>query len=145
MTKPKGKKPVHVRTFTMQVRIGLDPEEREPLVKELTQALRESDALRAEAADTAGTYRNRIKEIKEKIDETALTLEQGKPVDREVTETRDFNKQTIRVVDKETKKVYVSRSMTDEDAQVPIPDNPTGEVEEEEQGEDGDGPDHEAA
>jgi DUF4097 and DUF4098 domain-containing protein YvlB len=118
---------VHRRQFEKEVRLGLDPNDQEPLIREAAQADRDYNELKAEAANVAATYRQKIKDVDEKRSEALLTLSQGKPVMRMVEEVRNFTKETVTIIDVETKKVLERRAMNDDDAQVPIPDHPNGE------------------
>lgn len=127
----KNSKPVHRREFKKMVRIGLAEAEREPLVRETIQARRAWTELKAEAANVAATYRQKCKDLEDQLDEALLTLDQGRPTERDVVEERNYNTLKVRVWDKETKIEYENRAMTDEDAQTVIPDHPNATAEDE--------------
>ena len=110
------------REVEREIRIGLDPKEREPLTQELTTAIKEMDALRIEAADTQAGYRKKIKEIKAKVDEVVVTLDQGRKEVHQVEEIRDFSKGTVKYVRLDTKEIVEKREMTDEDRQLNLGD-----------------------
>ena len=111
---------IHRRKITKTIRVGLDPDDREPFIKELTKALTDYEELKAEAANVAGEYRNKLKDVKDKYMEAALTLSQGIPEDRDVEEVKNFGKRTVTYVDVETRKVLERRAMTDEDEQMAV-------------------------
>ena len=119
--------PVHRRQFEMEVRVGLHPDDREPIVKDVTQARAEEISLRAEAADIAATYRQKIKDVVAVMDEGMLLLSQGRPTKRLVEETRNFKSNTMTIKDVETGKIYEQRPMNDADAQIPISDLPNAQ------------------
>lgn len=138
----KGKakpQPVHRRQFEMEVRVGLHPDDREPIVKDVTQARAEEISLRAEAADIAATYRQKIKDVVAVMDEGMLLLSQGRPTKRLVEETRNFKSNTLTIKDVENGKIYEQRPMNDNDAQIPISDLPNAQ--EDPPADPGDGPD----
>lgn len=125
--------PVHRRQFEMEVRVGLHPDDREPIVKDVTNARKEVLILKAEAADTAATYRQKIKETEALMDEGMLLLSQGRPTKRLVEEIRNFKASdkcpigTLTIKDVETGKIYEQRPMNDADAQIPISDLPNAQ------------------
>ncbi len=125
--------PVHRRQFEMEVRVGLHPDDREPIVKDVTNARKEVLSLRDEAADVAATYRQKIKDTEAVMDEGMLLLSQGRPTKRLVEEIRNFKPGekcpigTLTIKDVETGKIYEQRPMTEADAQLPISDLPNGQ------------------
>lgn len=113
------------RETQLEIRIGLEADEREPLTKELLQELNEIDTLRVDAANTAATFRKQINEHTEKAEELRTTLEQGKPEMRNVIAHFDFaGTGRVRYQDAETKKFYKDkeREITDEDRQLNVGD-----------------------
>lgn len=111
---------IHRRVFVKAIRVGLDPAEREPLTKELTTAIKAENELRAEAANVAGTYREKINDCKKEINSLVVTLEQGHPEDHEVEEIKDFKKRTVTIVRVDTRVVVEKREMTAEDDQLEL-------------------------
>ena len=109
---------IHRRVVQHEVRVGLDPKEREPLTKDLLDKLDQIDKLRIEAKDTQATYRKRIKEITEESEGLRVTLEQGHPEMMECEEVKNFNTKTVKYIRTDTKAVVETRPMTDDDAQM---------------------------
>lgn len=130
-----GDKQIHRREFVMSVRVGLKEDEREPIVKELTDKYKDKDALNLEAANIAATYRGRIKKLKEEMDELVLKLDQGIPEDTEVEEIKDFKKKTVTTVRRDTRAVVMKREMIESDYQLDL----GGAPDPEEEGNDGQG------
>lgn len=116
-------------------RLGVDPEERESITKEHVAKLNEIDALKQQAADTAATYRQTIKERREEEKELRLQLERGKEQVLEVEECRDFGKNEIYWKSAKDQfgikkgKELERRQMTEEDDQPPLPSDPDDEAE----------------
>ncbi len=111
---------IHTREFTMDVRVGLDPNERDPLVKDLTDKLREQDEIAVEAKNVAKGYADKKAAVKEDIDELAMTLSQGRPTPMLVEELKDFDKGTVTIVRSDTRAVVSKRDMTEEDRQLDL-------------------------
>jgi len=108
------------RRYQGQVRVGLAPGDREPLVKELTGKLRENDAMRLEAANVAAGYRKKINDITDEIKELALKLDQGVPEPAELEEIKDFNTKKVTIIRVDTKAVVEKRDMTEKDQQIEV-------------------------
>ena len=120
---------INRHVISKEFRLGVKPEEREDITKDLLLELNEIDALTQQAADTAATFRQKIKERKEAASEMREQLERGKPQVLEVEECRNFG--TEEIYWKSTKEqhgikkgfVLEKRKMTEEDAQQPLPDS----------------------
>lgn len=116
--------------ISKEFRLGVDPEEREELSKEHCAKCDEIDALKQQAADTAATFRQTIKERREEEKELRLQLKQGKPQVLEVEECRDFGKNEIFWKSAKDQfgikkgKELERRPMTEEDDQPPLPSEP---------------------
>lgn len=106
------------RTFVMSVRVGLQPQDREPLVSEQQQKLKDFTELGAEASEVASGYRRKRKDLWKQIEELSLKLTQGIPEDTEVEEIKDFSKNTVTIVRTDTRAVIEKREMTDDDRQL---------------------------
>lgn len=117
---------IHRREYVKSIRVGLDPIEREPLTKQLTTCIKAQNELRIEAANVAGSYREKINDCKKEIDDLVVTLEQGHPEDHEVEEVKDFKKRTVTIIRKDTRAVVEKREMTSEDDQLEL-GGPVGE------------------
>lgn len=104
----------------IEVRLGLDPDEREPLTNQLLAELDEIDKLRKESKQAAATYRKTTNERIKVAEDLRTTLEQGKPVMRKVLEIKDFANGTVKYKDIETGKYYKDqeRPINDDDSQV---------------------------
>lgn len=132
-------KQIHRREFVMAVRVGLKEGEREPIIKELTDKYKDRDSLFLEAANTAATYRGRIKKLKEEMDELVLKLDQGIPEDTEVEEIKDFKKKTVTTVRRDTRAVVIKREMIESDYQLDLGGAPDPEDKEGDERHDGGG------
>lgn len=122
MTKPidPKEKKIHKRDIRYGVRVGLQEEDREPAVKKLTNLLRKSDKVRLLAKDTQASFRKELKELKEAVEEQTLLLEEGKEVQMDCLETKNFQTGKLTVRRKDTDKVVFTRDLTDEDGQMSI-------------------------
>lgn len=132
---PTGK--VHRRETKLLVRVGLDPEAREPLTKELLAALKEVEQLTQDKKDTVKTFNDQITEQEKKIEGLRADLEKGREELRDVIEVKDFPNGLVKYQDPQTKKYLKDheRQMTDADRQMvigeeagtaPDPENPEG-------------------
>lgn len=118
--------------ISKEFRLGVSQEERESITKDLLAELTELDKLAQQAADTAATFRQTIKDRKENAKELRAQLALGKPQVLEVEEVRDFSKNEIYW--KSTKdqfgvkkgKELERREMTEDDDQPPLPSDPAG-------------------
>ncbi len=111
---------LHRRQYMEMVRVGLAPADRDPLVHELTKKLRDTDELRAEAAEVQAGYRRKQKELKEEVDELVLKLDQGVPEKMAVEEIKDFEKGTVTLVRADNRAQVWKRDMTPEDRQLDL-------------------------
>lgn len=114
---------IHRREIQKEVRIGLDPTEREPLVKDLLKHLKKSESLKLQAADTQAGFRKDIKEVKDLVDECRASLERGRPVIRDVEEIKNFSAGTVKYKDIETGRIVEEREMDEDDRQMAIGEN----------------------
>lgn len=115
-----GGQSIHRRNFVGPVRVGLAPQDRDPLCKELTSKLRTEEELGKEAAQVAAGYRKKLKEVAAEIKELALKLDQGVPEDMELEEVKDFKKKTVTIFRTDTKAIIEKREMTDKDFQLDL-------------------------
>lgn len=130
MSEKKPTSKVHKREMKLEIRVGLgDAQEREDVTRDLTNALKATEEIKDEAKEVAKGYREKLKSLKEEIDEAALKLSQGKPEMRDVIAVFDFPNGIVKFQDKETKKFYrdKERAVTDDDRQLAIGDE-TGET-----------------
>jgi hypothetical protein len=122
MTKPKepSERKIHKRDLRYGVRVGLEEEDREPAVKKLTNLLRKSEKVRLLAKDTQASFRKELKELKEAVEEQTLLLEEGKEVQMDCLETKNFQTGKLTIRRKDTDKVVFTRDLTDEDRQLEV-------------------------
>lgn len=115
----------------MEVRFGTDPDDREAVLATQQRALLDSDTLRIEAKNTAVIYRQKIKDLKEVIDDCRMTLTQGKPEMREVKRTKNWSTMKVTHTDVKTGKPipYLDRDITEDDKQQGLGETPEGEDE----------------
>ena len=118
---------INRHVISKEFRLGVKPEEREGLTKDLLVELNEIDALLQQAADTAATFRQKVKERKEVANELREQLERGRAQVLEVEDCRDFGKNEIFWVSTKAQfgvkkgQELERREMTPEDAQTPLP------------------------
>lgn len=122
---------VHRRQFEMEVRIGISPEEKEPLGNELLIALSEIEKKEKVKKAYTKDINGEISEHEKKVKELRATLEQGRAEMRLVEETRNFKTNVLTIKEVESGRQVEKRQMTDEDAQIPISDLPNAEEAEE--------------
>lgn len=117
------------REVKREVRMGLDPTDREPLVKDMLRHKKKIDSLTLQAKDTQAGFRKDIKEEKDKLDEVCATLERGKPELRDVIEIKNFGTMKVKYQDVETKRIVEERDMNEDDGQVNIGETASEPVE----------------
>jgi len=113
-----AKTKIHKREIQKEIRVGIDPDEREPYVKDMISAQKELDKLALDQADSNATFRKLRKEQEAKRDEAMATLERGRPEMKTVIEIKNFSTGKVKYQDPETNRVLEEREMTDEDRQM---------------------------
>ena len=118
---------INRHVISKEFRLGVKPEEREGITKDLCAELDEIDKLKQQAADTAATFRQTIKDRTETSRELRAQLELGRPQVLEVEECWDFNKEEIFWVTTKAQhgvkkgQELERRKMTPEDQATPLP------------------------
>ena len=132
MTKPKDpkEKSIHRKDIKFGVRVGLAEDEREPVLKKLLNLMRKHDRVRVDSKDVQAKFRKELKDIKDMIDEQAITLEQGHEEMMDCQETKNFATGKLTVRRKDTGKVVFERDLTDEDRQMDMGESSDGKDDE---------------
>ena len=128
MTAPKGS--ILRKDMKYPVREGANAEDQEALMKAHVKLYRKHSLTIVQAKDIQAKFRAEIKELREKLDETILEMEQGKAVMMDCEEVKNFDAGTYTVKRKDNGKVVFKRDLTEEDKQLTVGSKANEEEEE---------------